>query len=125
MARKTRVEIAGGLYHVIFRGNNRREIFSSPADFEKFLTMLAVRKSRLPFFLYAYYLMTNHVHLLIVAAEEPVQPTILSTFIHTSNSFKGVWSEGVCDRGGNTAQLAQLNPAALSTDSQAGGYTEI
>ena len=65
MARKPRAEIAGGLYHVITRGNNRRRIFDSPADFEKFLSLLAMQRSKRPFFLYAYCLMTNHVHLLI------------------------------------------------------------
>lgn len=65
MARRARAEVAGGLYHVITRGNNRRQIFNSQADYEKFLSLLAVQKVRLPFFLYAYCLMTNHVHLLI------------------------------------------------------------
>ena len=65
MARKMRAEVAGGLYHVITRGNNRREIFHSPADYQKFLSILATQKVKLPFFLYAYCLMTNHVHLLI------------------------------------------------------------
>src|SRR6185503_5774088 len=65
MARKARAEVDGGLYHVITRGNNRRQIFNSPADYEKFLSLLTRQKARLPFFLYAYCLMTNHVHLLI------------------------------------------------------------
>jgi REP element-mobilizing transposase RayT len=65
MARKARAEVEGGLYHVISRGNNRRQIFDSPADYEKFLSLLAVQKTKLPFFLYAYCLMSNHVHLLI------------------------------------------------------------
>jgi putative transposase len=65
MARKTRAEVEGGLYHVITRGNNRRQIFRTPDDYEKFLSLVAVQKVRLPFFLYAYCLMTNHVHLLI------------------------------------------------------------
>src|SRR5262245_37429117 len=65
MPRRARVEIEGGLYHVITRGNNRRQIFNSAADYEKFLSLLAKQKRRLPFFLYAYCLMTNHVHLLI------------------------------------------------------------
>ena len=65
MARKARAEVAGGLYHVITRGNNRQQIFNSSTDYEKFLSLLAVQKVRLPFFLYAYCLMTNHVHLLI------------------------------------------------------------
>src|SRR6266404_8932404 len=65
MARKARAEVEGGLYHVITRGNNRRQIFNSPADYEKFLSLLAVQKTKLSFFLYAYCLMTNHVHLLL------------------------------------------------------------
>src|SRR5436190_1222780 len=65
MARKARAEVAGGLYHVVTRGNNRRQIFNAPADYEKFLSLLGAQKSKLPFFLYAYCLMTNHVHLLI------------------------------------------------------------
>ena len=51
MARKTRAEVEGGLYHVITRGNNRRQIFHSPGDYEKFLSLVAVQKVRLPFFL--------------------------------------------------------------------------
>lgn len=65
MARKARAEVEGGLYHVITRGNNRGQIFNSEADYKKFLSLLAVQKQRLPFFLYAFCLMTNHVHLLI------------------------------------------------------------
>jgi REP element-mobilizing transposase RayT len=57
MARKARAEVEGGLYHVITRGNNRRQIFNSPADYEKFLSLLAVQKTKLSFFLYAYCLM--------------------------------------------------------------------
>ena len=72
MARKARAEVEGGLYHVITRGNNRRQIFDSPADYEKFLSLLAVQKVRLPFFLYAYCLMTNHVHLLIERRADPI-----------------------------------------------------
>ncbi len=65
MARKARAEVEGGLYHVITRGNNRRQIFSVANDYEKFLALLAAQKTKVPFFLYAYCLMSNHVHLLI------------------------------------------------------------
>ena len=78
MARKARAEVEGGLYHVITRGNNRRQIFNSPADYEKFLSLLAVQKTKLPFFLYAYCLMTNHVHLLI---ERPRQVRLVESCI--------------------------------------------
>jgi len=72
MARKARAEVEGGLYHVIVRGNNRRRIFDSPANYEKFLSLLATQKIKLPFFLYAYCLMTNHVHLLIERQKDSV-----------------------------------------------------
>src|SRR5438874_13466100 len=72
MARKARAEVEGGLYHVITRGNNRRRIFDAPGDYEKFLSLLAVQKTKLPFFLYAYCLMSNHVHLLIERQADPI-----------------------------------------------------
>lgn len=62
MARKARVEIEGGLYHVMTRGNDGRAMFHSAEDFARFVTLLAAQKERLPFFLYAYCLMTDHVH---------------------------------------------------------------
>lgn len=65
MAKRARAELEGGLYHVITRGNNRRRMFDSCTDYQKFLSQLATQKSKLPFFLYAYCLMTNHVHLLV------------------------------------------------------------
>ena len=65
MARKPRLEVEGGLYHLITRGVDRQNIFHDPRDFLKFLTLLSVQKEKLPFYLYAYCLMTNHIHLLI------------------------------------------------------------
>ena len=65
MARKPRLELEGGLYHVIARGNDRQDVFHSPDDHEKFLSLLARQKELSSFYLYAYCLMTNHFHLLI------------------------------------------------------------
>src|SRR5262245_4110519 len=65
MPRKPRVEVEGGLYHVIARGNNRQTIFHSDDDHKKFLTQLAAQKAKLPFYLYSYCLMSNHFHLLM------------------------------------------------------------
>ena len=53
MARQRRVELEGGLYHVIARGNNRQDIFHSNADHKKFLSLLSTLKQKLPFYLYA------------------------------------------------------------------------
>src|SRR5262245_46731582 len=88
MPRKPRIEITGGLYHVISRGNNRRKIFRSEADYLRFGDILAVQKSRLPFYLYAYCLMPNHVHLLIEMQEDSVgriMQRILTTYSQYHN----------------------------------------
>ena len=60
MARRPRVEIEGGLYHVITRGNDRQDIFHSREDQQKFISLLEKAKHRLGFYVYAYCLMTNH-----------------------------------------------------------------
>ena len=72
MPRKTRIEIEGGLYHVITRGNGRQDIFHSREDHDKFLQLLIAQKYKLPFYLYAYCLMTNHLHLLIERREDDI-----------------------------------------------------
>jgi REP-associated tyrosine transposase len=65
MARKPRLEVEGGLHHILTRGNNRRQIFGNDDDYQKMLSLLAVQKAKLRFFLYAYCLMPNHIHLLV------------------------------------------------------------
>ncbi|MFN6963651.1 MAG: hypothetical protein ACK4S4_07790 [Pyrinomonadaceae bacterium] len=44
MARKPRLEVEGGLYHLITRGVERRDIFHAADDYRKFLSLLAVQK---------------------------------------------------------------------------------
>jgi REP-associated tyrosine transposase len=70
--RRPRLEIQGGLYHIITRGNNRQLIFGSDDDYRKFLLQLAHQKAKLPFYLYAYCLMPNHIHLLIERRDDSI-----------------------------------------------------
>ena len=72
MARKPRVELQGGLYHIITRCNNRKLLFGSDDDYLKLLSLLAQQKAKLPFYFYAYCLMPNHLHLLIERREDPI-----------------------------------------------------
>jgi len=65
MARKARIQFEGALYHVITRGNQRQKIFKDKEDFLKYLEILSKYKTLHKYFLYAYVLMNNHVHLLI------------------------------------------------------------
>jgi putative transposase len=65
MARKPRVEFEGALYHVIVRGSHRRDIFRDENDRVAYLERVEHYRERYRFILYAYVLMSNHVHLLI------------------------------------------------------------
>ncbi len=72
MARKPRIEFNGAFYHVITRGNQRQKIFKNKADYIRYLAILGDYKERYKYFLYAYVLMGNHVHLLIETQETPL-----------------------------------------------------
>lgn len=65
MARKPRLVFAGAIYHITFRGNERRAIFRDDGDRKRFLIALAERVPGYQVRLYLYALMPNHVHLLI------------------------------------------------------------
>jgi REP-associated tyrosine transposase len=64
MARKPKVEFEGVLYHVIVRGNHRRDIFRDQSDRVAYLDRIDYRE-RYRCIVYAYVLMFNHVQLLI------------------------------------------------------------
>ena len=63
VARALRIELAGGVYHVIARGNERKAVFRDDEDRETYLERLAECRSRYEFRILAYCLMNNHVHL--------------------------------------------------------------
>jgi putative transposase len=65
MARRPRVHFPGALYHVIARGNQRQDIFLAEEDFKTYLSYLSEYKSKYSFYVYAFALMRNHVHLLV------------------------------------------------------------
>jgi putative transposase len=60
-----RIAIAGLAYHVTHRGNRRGTVFFSAADRETYLRWLAHAAAKHGLDLWAYCLMTNHVHLLV------------------------------------------------------------
>jgi len=49
-----RIEVEGGLYHIITRGVARQDIFHDANDHARFIRLLAGLKERLPFYLYAF-----------------------------------------------------------------------
>ena len=65
MPRQRRKLSKTGTYHIMLRGNERKSIFPEEEDYRKFLQILAIKKRDDSFLLYAYCLMSNHLHLLI------------------------------------------------------------
>jgi putative transposase len=124
MPRKPRIELPGGLYHVISRGNNRRRVFRSPDDYLKFTEILAAQKSKLPFYLYGYCLMPNHIHLLIEMRHDPIsrimQRVLTSYSQHhnrkyrkTGHVFQGRYKSILCQSDqylGELVRYLHLNP---------------
>lgn len=69
MARPLRIIFPGAFYHVTSRGNEKKDIFKSRRDREKFLEYLASAAERYGAVIYAYCLMSNHFHLFMQTPE--------------------------------------------------------
>jgi REP element-mobilizing transposase RayT len=65
MARPLRITYPGAFYHITSRGNEKKQIFKSLADKEKFLFYLESATRRYDAIIHVYCLMGNHYHLLL------------------------------------------------------------
>lgn len=69
MGRPLRIEYPEAFYHVTSRGNERKDVFKSQRDREKFLTYLHTATERYGAAVHVYCLMSNHYHLLLETPE--------------------------------------------------------
>ena len=65
MGRPLRISFPGAFYHVTSRGNERRSIYQTNRDFEKFIGYLESATERYGARIHCFCLMTNHYHLLL------------------------------------------------------------
>lgn len=65
MPRTARLQSNSGIYHIMIRGNEKKDIFYDEEDRARFLDTLFKMKADGNYQVYAYCLMSNHVHLLI------------------------------------------------------------
>lgn len=72
MPRDRRLEIPGGIYHVIARGIERRDIYRDPQDREEFIRRLAESLQKTCNKCYGWALMSNHFHLVIRTGKRPL-----------------------------------------------------
>lgn len=71
MPRMARVVLPHYPHHIVQRGHNRQVIFAERQDFQRYLDTLREYKEQYGVAVYAFCLMTNHVHLLL----SPSEPT--------------------------------------------------
>ena len=69
MPRKMRIEYPGAVYHVISRGNYRKELFLQAKTGEAFERCLFEIVERCGWKLHAYVMMSNHFHLVVETPE--------------------------------------------------------
>ena len=69
MPRKQRIECPGAVYHVISRGNYRKELFLKASTGEAFERCLFEAVGRCGWKLHAYVIMSNHYHLAVETPE--------------------------------------------------------
>ncbi|MBC8318713.1 MAG: transposase [Desulfobulbaceae bacterium] len=71
MPRQPRIVLPNCPHHIIQRGHNRQVVFAGDDDFLYYLDNLKEWKTELGCKVYAYCLMTNHVHLVINPGDNP------------------------------------------------------
>jgi len=65
MPRKARVIVPNCPHHIVQRGHNRSAVFICDDDYQRYLENLIEAKREYAIKVYAYCLMTNHVHLIV------------------------------------------------------------
>lgn len=85
MARPYRLQEGECFYHITSRGDDRKKIFISESDYQRFLKYLAAAKEKYKFYLHAYCLMPNHYHLFI----ETTKPNLsrIMQYLNTAYSI--------------------------------------
>lgn len=69
MPRMGRVVLPNYPHHIVQRGHNRQVVFAAAEDYQRYLTDLRELKDAFGVKVYAYCLMTNHVHLLLAPGD--------------------------------------------------------
>jgi REP element-mobilizing transposase RayT len=93
MARKLRVVVAGGWYHVVNRGNRREALFRTDTDRQQFLGRVAELPDRFRTEIHAFVLMDNHYHLLMRTPDANLSEAIRWLQVSYSSAFN--WAHGI------------------------------
>ncbi len=85
MARPIRIHLPDLVYHILNRGNNRQTIFLENQDFLHYLEILERYKNKYHFKIFAYCIMSNHIHLVLRTSSDGTISDIMKaiTIAHT------------------------------------------
>lgn len=124
MPRHARLDYPGGLYHLINRGIERREIFLCENDYRYFKDIIGELVEEEQVQCYAWALMPNHFHLLIVRGATPIA-TFMSRLLtryavyynrkykRSGHLFQNRYKSVLCDKDSYLKKLVayiHLNP---------------
>lgn len=104
MPRKQRIEYPGAVYHVISRGNYRKELFLSENTGKAFERTIFEAVERCGWKLHAYVIMSNHYHLAI----ETPEPNLVD------GMFRGAADKTGCEASRNSGYRAPLLRASTA-----------
>jgi len=96
MPRKARVLVPNCPHHIVQRGHNRKAVFLSDEDYQYYLENLKEWKKELGVKLYAWCLMTNHIHII---AEPPNDAMRLSTLMKRVNGRQSAYVNKLEEKG--------------------------
>lgn len=108
MARPLRLDFAGGLFHVLARGDDKRPIYLDERDMRSFLERLDTVSERLQWSLWGFCLMPNHYHLLLETTEK--------TLSRGMRDLNGAYSQAFNRRHGRVGHVFQGRFKSLIVD---------
>ncbi len=124
MVRQARIDLPGHLYHVISRGIEQRDIFVDQKDYTDFLTRFEQGLERTGSKCFAFCLLPNHFHLLILRGHRPLAELMRRLMIgyavrfnlrynRSGHLFQNRYKAILCDRDSYFLELIayiHLNP---------------
>lgn len=137
MARKPRIHLPGGIYHVMLRGNDGQPVFFSDQDRLSFCELVAEGVARYGHRVHAFCLMTNHVHFALQVAATPLAKIVQNlAFRYTrrinksqrriGHLFQGRYKALLVDADAYLVELVRyihLNPVRAQMVADPGAYS--
>ena len=136
MARKARIHVPGGVYHVMMRGNGGQDIFFADQDRYRIYLLLQEGTIRFDYRVHAFCLMDNHIHLALQVAHIPLSKIIQNLSFRytkwvnrqqgrTGHLFQGRYKAILIDQDNYLLELVRyihLNPVRAGLVKQADNY---